>query len=136
MRNKTEARILEAFLARKPLTLRARRMTSYLSNIRDRVECNNAEDCTICELWGTSYALRQGNVLTLGVADGDWQTVTTKRRINSIAEHYNLPRIYQRFKRWTWSDGVFYTGVRDFDLTPSHLPAACPPKVSLYHGKC
>ena len=67
-------------------------------------------------LHGTAVAAKRGDVLRLGVDGGAWQTVTTKSRINAFARHYGLPTIRQRNYVWTWSDGVKYTGWRDFDI--------------------
>ena len=56
------------------------------------------------------------SALTLGVAGGAWQTVTTKARINAIAAFYGAPRVYQKKYQWSWSDGEQYEGARVFDV--------------------
>ena len=67
-------------------------------------------------LIGTCYAQLKGNTLKLGVYGGAWKSVTTKSRINAVADAFGVPRIYQENRKWTWGDGVKYDGIREFSV--------------------
>ena len=60
----------------------------------------------------TSYT----TTISIGVRNGAYQTVTTKNRINFLADAYGLPGIVQKSYAWSWSDGVPYTGTRTFTV--------------------
>ena len=78
----------------------------------DRVE--NKSAWISCILHDTVYAEIHDTKIILGVYGGNWQTATTKQRINAIAKYYNLPEVKQKNFIWLWTDGVEYTGVREF----------------------
>ena len=44
--------------------------------------------------------------------DAGWQTVTTKSRLNAVADHFNVMGVYQ--KAWAW----YFTDGSDFDYVP------------------
>lgn len=83
---------------------------------RDRILRRMGDDMLCYALWGTVVARKEpfSNELSLGVWNADWQTNTTKSRINAIATAFGVPRIRQKNHKWIWSDGVAYTEPRVF----------------------
>ena len=104
-----ERKILEAFRARESVKLSSRdEVTSYNSGLPLYF--------VDYYLHGTRVARRDGRVLILGTPRGDWQTVTTKSRINAFAREYGLPGIVQKDFVWSWTDNIPYTGERYFSI--------------------
>lgn len=102
-----EERIMEEFSAAGPFY-------RTLSE-RDSVEIT-IEGTKVYRLHNSIVAMIKKDTIALGVEGGQWQTNTTKSRINAIADAFHTPRVYQKSYVWTWSDGIPYTGARVFAL--------------------
>jgi hypothetical protein len=50
----------------------------------------------------------------LGTHTGDYQTETTKNKINMVAQEFGLPELHRKGDEWIWDDGIKYTKSRAF----------------------
>lgn len=114
MRN-IESAILKAFIDGKELSVYANAMDDNRYGLRDHVFVR--DDNSFYALWNTVIAIYDPQLkrIALGYTT-QYNTLTTKRRINIFAHHFNLPIVYQSHFEWMWSDETPYTGVRVFNV--------------------
>lgn len=93
--------------------------TGYLSE-RDAIVSDG--DLIEAKLWNTTYCKyeRSTKTLTIGVPNARWQTATTKSRINSFANLFGVPGLYQDNFVFFWADGELYQDVKVYQNVDIH----------------
>tara|TARA_R100001082_G_C4350912_1_gene154460 strand:- start:588 stop:1001 length:414 start_codon:yes stop_codon:yes gene_type:complete len=113
---KIEAQMLEAIDLKKNWSLANMRVQSDDTGI-----CVYLHDNLICQIMPNwPVELNQTKDL-ICLKDAGWQTVTTKSRLNRIADFFGLPGIYQKNFKW-FTDSRYkeeWQGHKTYELKPN-----------------
>lgn len=67
----------------------------------------------ICRIWDNHPETQRPKIQFF---DADWQTSTTKSRINVLARFFGVPGIYQKAFNWFTDENTDWEGFAEYDL--------------------